>query len=84
MAQGAAVVAVLRALVEHFADQPNRIPGVRRRRGPRRWQRARPSREAVAYVAGMTDRFAMAQRRLGPRVGTAERLPRGIDYLTGR
>ena len=39
--------------------------------------------EAVAYVAGMTDRFAMgiAVSDLG---WDRERLPRGVDYLTGR
>ena len=39
--------------------------------------------EAVAYVAGMTDRFAMgiAVSDLG---WDRDRLPRGVDYLTGR
>ncbi len=75
--QGEAVVAVLRALVHLFADQPNRIPDVRAGRGL-----AGGSDEAVhaavAYVAGMTDRFAMglAVSELGWDPG---RLPRGID-----
>ena len=35
VAQGAAVVAVLRALVEHYADRPNAIPAVREAGGCR-------------------------------------------------
>ena len=77
VAQGAAVVAVLRALVSHFSDQPNRIPDVRHAGGL-----AGGSEEAVAaavaYVAGMTDRFAMgvAVSELG---WDPARLPRAID-----
>jgi len=77
VAQADAVVAVLRGLVEHFADQPNRIPGVAAERGLAGGS-ADALRAAVAYVAGMTDRFAMA-------VATADlgwdprRLPRGIE-----
>jgi dGTPase len=58
VAASAAVVAVLRALVEHFADQPNLLPDVT---GP---GLAAGSPEAlhaaVSYVAGMTDRFAFS------------------------
>ena len=81
--QGASVVAVLRALVEHFADQPNRIPGVRPRAVASPAGARRRSSEAVAYVAGMTDRFAMgiAVSDLG---WDRDRLPRGVDYLSGR
>ena len=61
VAQGAAVVAVLRALVEHYADRPERHP--RRSGGRAGCSPARPSavRAAVTYVAGMTDRFAFRQ-----------------------
>ena len=61
VAQGRAVVAVLRALVEHYADRPNAIPDVAA--GRRCWPPASPTavRAAVTYVAGMTDRFAFRQ-----------------------
>ena len=79
LAQGAAVVAVLRALVEHFADQPGRIPDVRRSGG---MASGTPEalRAAVQYVAGMTDRFAMscAAGDLGWDLG---RLPRGVEEV---
>jgi dGTPase len=80
--QGESVVAVLRALVAHFTDQPNLIPGVRGGGGLAGGSDSAVF-EAVAYVAGMTDRFAMgiAVSDLG---WDRERLPRGVDYLTGR
>jgi dGTPase len=53
-AQAAAVVRVLRALVGHFADRPNVIPGAGGAAGSEEAVRA-----AVTYVAGMTDRYAM-------------------------
>ena len=79
LAQGAAVVAVLRALVEHFADHPNRIPDVREAGGVPGGDQA-STRAAVAYVAGMTDRFAMALAvsELG---WDPARLPRGIEVV---
>jgi dGTPase len=82
VSQGASVVGVLRALVRHFADQPNLIPDVRSRGGLASGSEQAVF-ESVAYVAGMTDRFAMgiAVADLG---WDPERLPRGIDYLTGR
>jgi dGTPase len=80
--QGESVVGVLRALVAHFTDQPNLIPGVRSGGGLAGGTDPAVF-EAVAYVAGMTDRFAMgiAVSDLGWDRG---RLPRGIDDLTGR
>ncbi len=80
--QGASVVAVLRALVTHFADQPNLIPGVRGRAGLAAGSDDAVF-EAVAYVAGMTDRFAMgiAVSDLG---WDRDRLPRGVGSLSGR
>jgi dGTPase len=71
VAQGQSVVAVLTALVEHFAASPEllseTLPG-----------EDDPLRSAVAYVAGMTDQFAFdtATRLLD---WPAERLPRGIE-----
>jgi dGTPase len=55
IAQGAAVVEVLRALVEHFADRPHTIPGLAQEPAPD------GTKAAVTYVAGMTDRFAFRQ-----------------------
>ncbi len=78
VAQGSAVVAVLRALVEHFADHPGRIPAVRENGGLASDQDAVGA--AVEYVAGMTDRFAMgcAVSELG---WDPARLPRGVDEV---
>jgi dGTPase len=61
VAQGRSVVAVLQALVEYFGDRPNLIPVGR---GPSLdLVGGEPAavRAAVAYVAGMTDRFAFSQ-----------------------
>ena len=78
IAQSEAVVSLLRALVEHFAGHPDALPDEHRasEREPD------PVRAAVAYVAGMTDRFAFAtaERELG---WPASRLPRGIDVPRG-
>jgi dGTPase len=80
--QGEAVVAVLRALVEHFADRPHlAADDVTRGFG------APPDvlagseeavRAAVTYVAGMTDRFAFRQAvaLLG---WDPAKLPAGVD-----
>jgi dGTPase len=71
VAQGAAVVAVLRALVSWYADDPARVPEP--------WfNGSDPVRAAVTYVGGMTDRFAFetAVHRLGWR---RDRLPQGVD-----
>ncbi len=69
--QGAAVIAVLRALVEHYAAHPLEVPGATDRDDE-------PLFGAVRYVAGMTDRFAFraATSVLG---WPEERLPRGVD-----
>ena len=60
VAQAEAVIAVLRALVEHYADRPEpaarRPPGAGVDAGS-----AEALRAAVTYVAGMTDRFACQQ-----------------------
>ena len=72
--QAAAVVGLLRALVEHYADRPNLIPGVVsvEAGGPEAMH------AAVTYVGGMTDRFACRQgvALLG---WSTDRLPRGVD-----
>ena len=86
--QGEAVVAVLRALVEHFSDRPHLIT-----EHPGTMSEGRPDtsettdvvagsedavRAAVTYVAGMTDRFAFRQAvaLLG---WDPAKLPAGID-----
>ena len=77
VAQGRAVVAVLRALVEYYADRPHALDpdiGV---------PDARPGsdeaiRAAVRYVAGMTDRYAF-QTALAVLDWDPAKLPRGID-----
>ena len=76
VAQGAAVVSVLRALVEHYADRPNAIPGV----GPIGLSAGEPAavRAAVTYVAGMTDRFAFREA-VAVLGWDPAKLPRGID-----
>ncbi|MDH4146140.1 MAG: HD domain-containing protein [Acidimicrobiia bacterium] len=75
--QGERVITLLRALVEHFAERPDRLPTHWGDRG------AEPSsevalRQAVTYVGGMTDRFAceVAGELLGFGV---DRFPRGFD-----
>ena len=74
VAQGEAVVRVLRALVEHFAARPDAVPD------PMGGAPAGedPVHRAVRYVSGMTDRFAFrtAVDVLGWPTGS---LPRGID-----
>ncbi len=79
-AQAHSVIALLRALVEHYADRPNLVPGVADvlpgingiDAGSREALHA-----AVAYVGGMTDRFACRQ---GVTLldWPVDRLPRGI------
>ncbi|MEI7593931.1 MAG: HD domain-containing protein [Actinomycetes bacterium] len=74
VAQANAVIRMLQALVEHFAQQPGLIPD--------------PSDDvagsalalhaSVAYVAGMTDRFA-CQQALTQLRWTTNDLPRGVD-----
>ena len=74
------VVDLLRGLVTHFADHPNRIPDVARGDGL-----AGGSEEAlrasVGYVAGMTDRFAMATS-IAETGWDPTNLPKGIEDWT--
>jgi len=88
VAQADAVVAVLTALVDYFADHPEQVPATSRtsrsdlaRAFPDAG--AEPVMRAVTYVSGMTDRFAFntAVERLG---WPPERLPQGIDVASGR
>lgn len=72
IAQSRAVIAVLGALVEFFAENPFHIPNDTLASEPD------PLRRSVGYVAGMTDRFAFkaAVELLGWR---EDLLPSGID-----
>jgi dGTPase len=72
-AQAHSVIALLQALVEHYADRPNLLPGVE---GVDAGSRS-AMHTAVAYVGGMTDRYACRQgvTLLGWPI---ERLPQGI------
>ncbi len=75
VAQGRTVIEMLRALVEHFASHPADLPAEYRRTED-------PLLAAVAYVDGMTDRYACATAvsRLG---WDPDRLPRGQDVGGG-
>ncbi len=76
-AQAAAVVDLLRALVEHYADRPNLLPDVDALDAGS----AEAVHAAVAYVSGMTDRYACRQgvSLLG---WPPSRLPKGIDTFS--
>ena len=73
-AQADAVIALLRALVEHYADRPNLLPEAH---GLDAGSSA-ALRAAVTYVGGMTDRFACRQA-LALLGWERDRLPVGID-----
>ncbi len=84
MRQGEAVVAVLRALVEHFSDRPHLIAdgggsGVgSAEKSDLVAGSADSIRAAVTYVAGMTDRFAF--RHAVALLGwDPDKLPVGVD-----
>ena len=78
--QGEAVVAVLRALVEHFADRPHLIAddGAPDRAPDVVAGSEDDVRAAVAYVAGMTDRFAFRQA-VALLDWDVAKLPAGVD-----
>lgn len=76
--QGDAVIDLLQALVEHYLEYPA-LCGDDLRDLEDQDQRAR---RVVAYVAGMTDRFA-CQQALSLLGWTESRLPRGFDIRSG-
>ncbi len=82
VAQGHAVISMLRALVEHYADRPNSLPdvdgldGLDGRDGVEAGSAA-ALHAAVAYVGGMTDRFACRQAA-SLLDWPVDRLPKGI------
>ena len=80
--QGEAVVSVLRALVEHFADRPHLIGDHDQPSPPAGLDVLAGSTEAVraavTYVAGMTDRYAFRQAVASLGWDPAK-LPAGVD-----
>lgn len=81
VAQGNAVIAVLRALVDYYAQRPHALTeygGV-----PLEPASEVAVRAAVGYVAGMTDRYAF-QTALTVLGWDPARLPRGIDVPVRR
>jgi dGTPase len=79
--QGHAVVDLLRALVEHYADRPNSLPAHQAAGLVAGSAAARHA--AVSYVAGMTDRFA-CQQAVGLLGWDPARLPEGVDTFNLR
>lgn len=87
--QASAVISLLRALVEHYADRPHAIPRqtMEAALGDQAADLGRVDhvdaggpealRAAVAYVGGMTDRFA-CQQGLSQLSWDPAKLPRGI------
>jgi dGTPase len=75
--QALAVVSLLRALVEYFAVHPGLIPDVAQREDVIE-DPAQALHEAVAYVAGMTDRFA-CRSAVTLLDWPEDQLPSGID-----
>jgi dGTPase len=76
IAQSESVVAVLRGLVEHYLERPDRLPLDFR---PADGASAEDAvHAAVTYVGGMTDRFAF-RTAVGELGWDPARLPRGID-----
>ncbi len=72
VAQSEAVIAVLRGLVEHYAELPDQLPS-----DFRVLAESDPARAAVTYVGGMTDRYAFDQAEV--LLGwNPDRLPQGI------
>ena len=74
VAQADSVIELLRALVEHYADRPNLLPDAHGLDAGS----SEALRAAVAYVGGMTDRFACRQA-LAELGWERHRLPIGID-----
>lgn len=77
LAQNDSVIAVLRALVEHFGEHPDGLPRADDAADPPGAGSAAAYREAVTYVGGMTDRYAFA-RAIELLDWPEHRLPVGI------
>src|SRR4051812_43864937 len=76
--QAEAVIRMLQALVERYADRPNLLPS-ERSAGVEAGSTA-ALREAVTYVSGMTDRFA-CQQALALLGWDRSQLPKGVDTV---
>ena len=76
--QGRIVIAVLQALVEHFADRPNLLPEVAAGGGGLEAGSTDALRAAVTYVGGMTDRFAF-ENAIALLGWDRSALPVGVD-----
>ena len=76
--QASAVVTMLRALVEYFAEHPTMIPDVKERGEGLDPATPEALEVAVAYVAGMTDRFA-CRSAVALLAWPEDQLPNGID-----
>ncbi len=72
--QGAAVVRLLRALVDHYGAHPDQLPEA----GELEPGSDAAVHAAVAYVGGMTDRFACRQA-IALLDWPVDQLPRGVD-----
>ncbi|MEY4079932.1 MAG: hypothetical protein RL430_362 [Actinomycetota bacterium] len=79
-AQAQSVIDMLRALVDHYIGNPRLLPA--HDESPFDAGSVKAAHEAVAYVGGMTDRFACKQAVLLLDY-PADRLPQGIDTLLG-
>ena len=79
-AQAQSVIDMLRAMVDHYIDNPRLLPA--HAVSPFDAGTGTAAHEAVAYVGGMTDRFACKQAVLLLDYPAA-RLPQGIDTLLG-
>jgi dGTPase len=79
-AQAQSVIDMLRALVDHYIGNPRLLPA--HDESPFDAGSVNAAHEAVAYVGGMTDRFACKQAVLLLDY-PADRLPQGIDTLLG-
>ena len=80
--QGRVVIALLRALVEHYGDRPQLLPVSARTSLDVVAGSSSALRAAVTYVGGMTDRFACATAvaELG---WDPAKLPQGVDVRRG-
>lgn len=75
--QGTDVANMLRALVRYYIESPQMVPASRPSTSPHR-NHDDAAYDAVSYVAGMTDRFAVRQA-LNHLGWDKTRLPHGID-----
>jgi dGTPase len=82
VAQGRAVIEVLRALVEHYGDRPDQMDDGDPGREVPVGGSPEAFRAAVAYVGGMTDRYAF-DRAVEVLGWSPEKLPVGIGVSPG-